>query len=321
MSKWIGKNVGLALGGGGARGFSHIGVLKVLEKEEIAIDLIAGTSMGAVMGAAYAGGMTPAELQKKVDAYVKSMVFQNSSVRAISELPTQKDEKISEKIIRFFKGRFYMARTMYRPGILPAEDFQIIIDHFIPDIQIEELKIPFYAVATDLVTGEKVTFSKGSLRRALLASCAVPGAVEPVREGGRLLADGGIVSLVPVHALREHGADVVIAVVVDRDIRAWSDDNTAKGIFYRAGEITAEKLARYELKDADVVIRPILGNVHWTDFSRVEELVMEGERAAREAIAKIDDAVPFYKRWGRRLKKMMLFDDKSSLSRSPGRKD
>lgn len=314
MSKWMDKKVGLALGGGGARGFAHIGVLKVLEKEEIAIDLIAGSSMGAVMGAAYAGGMKPVEMQKIMDEYVKSPLFQNSSMMAIAELPAPENEKISKKIIRFVKGRFYMARTMYRPGILPVEEFQMMIDHFIPDIQIEELKIPFSAVATDLVTGEKVIFSSGSLRKAVLASCAVPGAVEPIKDGGRLLADGGIVSVVPVHALREQGADVVIAVVVDRDILLWTDDKTAKDIYYRAGDIAADKLARFELRDADVVIRPKVGDLHWTDFTRLDQLVLEGELATREAIEKIDDAAPFFRRWGKRIKKMMLFDAKRQIS-------
>jgi NTE family protein len=315
------KKVGLALGGGGARGFAHIGVLKVLEKEEVAIDLVAGTSMGAVMGAAYASGMKPEDMQKIMGEYVKSPLFQNSSMRAIAELPTPENEKLAEKIVRFVKGRFYMARTMYRPGILPVGELQMMIDHFVPDVQIEHLKIPFAAVATDLMTGEKVTFSKGSLRKAVLASCAVPGAVEPVRDGDRLLADGGIVSVVPVNASREQGADVVIAVVVDRDIRIWTDDKTAKDIFYRAGDIAADKLARYELKDADVVVRPRVGNLHWTDFSRLDELVLEGERATREAIEKIDDTAPFFRRWGRRIKKIMLFDVKRQVSQLPSEKD
>jgi len=314
MLNWNDKKIGLALGGGGARGFAHIGVFHALETENIRIDMIAGTSMGAVMGAAYAGGMKPSELQRKVDEYVNSPAFQNSSVRAISELPEPAEEKLLKKIVRFFKGRFYMARTIYRPGILPAADFQEMIDYFLPDVRIEDLKIPFYAVATDLMTGERVTFSRGSLRKAVLASCAVPGAVEPVKEGRELLADGGIVSLVPVHVLREQGADVVVAVVVDRDILIWDENKTAKDIYYRAGEITADKLERYELKDADVVIRPHVGGWHWTDFSHLEELVREGERATRQAVVQIDDALSLWRRWGRRAKRLLLIDGKDSVS-------
>lgn len=297
MKMWSGKRIGLALGGGGARGFAHIGVLKALEAGEIPIDIIAGTSMGAIVGAAYACGISPSALRERVNGYLASPEFLESPIMAISESPVPDTKKWSDRIKRFLKGRFYMARTMFKPGLIPADEFKAIIDYFVPDINIEETKIPFRAVATDLLTGDKIIFSEGSLRKAVLASCAVPGAVEPIKEGKHLLADGGVVSLVPVHAARESGADVVIAVVVDIDIRLWDDLKTAKGIFYRAGEITIQKLLSYELKDADVIIRPDVGTLHWTDFSRIDYLEMEGERSAREAIEGILRTLPFYVKW------------------------
>jgi NTE family protein len=129
-------------------------------------------------------------------------------------------------------------------------------------MDIRETKIPFRAVSTDLITGKKIIFSEGPLRQAVLANCSVPGALAPVRHGDWLLADGGITSLVPVHATREAGADVVIAVMVDRDLWADVSIETAKDVVYRAGEITTNALEASELERADVIIRPQVGNLH-----------------------------------------------------------
>ena len=130
----------------------------------------------------------------------------------------------------------------------------------------------------------------------MLASCSVPGALAPVRHGDWLLADGGITSLVPVHATREAGADVVIAVMVDRDLSTSVSMETAKDVLYRAGEITTDALEASELKDADVIIRPQVGDLHWMDFSRAGDLIKMGEQAARESLGKINASLPLYRR-------------------------
>jgi NTE family protein len=124
----------------------------------------------------------------------------------------------------------------------------------------------------------------------------VPGAVEPVRQGDWLLADGGITSLVPVRAAREAGADVVIAVMVDRDLPPDPDVDTAQDVFYRAGEITANTLEAAELEEADVIIRPEVGDLHWMDFSRAGDLIRKGEEATRDALGRIQASLPLYRR-------------------------
>mgnify|MGYP001434082040 FL=1 len=186
---------------------------------------------------------------------------------------------------------------------LPPKDFEDLIHYFIPDIDIRETRIPFYAVATDLITGKQIVISEGSLRQAVLASSAVPGAVDPVRLGDWLLADGGITSLVPVLAVREAGADAVIAVVVDREKNVSGKFETAQEIFYRAGDITSDKLEEVELLQADVVIRPRVGDLHWSDFSRAKGLIQEGETAARLALGEIREAIPVYKKMLRMIRK------------------
>jgi NTE family protein len=295
---WKRKRIGLALGGGGARGLVHIGVLRVFEREKIPIDLIVGTSIGALVGGAYASGISSDELQKKVDAYLSSTEFRSSAMKAFEAAYAKGELGLTQKIQTYLRNCFYLIQAMFKPGILSNDDFQSTINYFIPDIQIEETRIPFRAVATDLMSGEQITFSKGSLRQAVMASCAVPGAVAPLREGERLLSDGGIICLVPSSVARQEGADIVISVTVDRGIGS-EELRTVVNVYHRVIEIMGEKLKNYELAEADVVIFPKIGDLHWSNFSQAMSLIDEGEKAAREKLDDIRNVMPGIKKWFR----------------------
>jgi len=292
-----GIRIGLALGAGGARGLAHIGVLKVLEKEKIPIDLIVGTSIGSLVGGAYASGMSPEELEKRVDEYIHSPEFQSSAIKAFESAHERGDMGLTQKIQSYLKNRYYVVQAMFKPGILSYEDFQAAINYFIPDIQIEETRMIFRSVATDLVTGEQIIFSEGPLRQAVLASCAIPGAVAPLREGERILSDGGIICLIPISVARREGADIVIGVTVDRDLSSEEELKTVVSIYHRVSEIMASKIEDYELMDADIVIIPEVGDLHWSSFSQAMNLIQEGEKAAREKLDDIRYAMPGIKKW------------------------
>lgn len=286
---FTGKKIGLALGGGGVRGLSHIGVLHILEQEGVKINLIVGTSAGSLIGGAYASGQSPREIQTKIDTYLISPEFDDSSLKSIGISFSPAPKTSLQKAQFYLMNRYYLMRAFFRPSLLPAEDFKSLINYLLPDIDIKDTRIPFYAVATDLITGKEVIISKGSLREAVLASSSVPGAVEPVRQGDKLLADGSIISTVPVRAARELGADIVIAVMVGRELpqAANEDVDTATEILYRAGEITSNRLEELELSGADVIIRPEVGDLHWADFTRSKDLVKNGENACRESLKEI----------------------------------
>lgn len=296
---WTGKKVGLALGGGGVRGLAHIGVLSVLEREGIGVDLIVGTSAGALIGGAYAAGLTTKDITARVDAYLNSPEFHESDIKSIGLSFSPAPKTFFQRAQIFAKNPYYLVRALFKPSILPTEDFQTLINYLLPDIDIRDTRIPFRAVSTDLITGRQIVLSEGPLRQAVLASSCVPGAVEPVHLGEWLLADGGVTSLVPVHAAREAGADVVIAVMVDRDLPAGVGIQTVKDVLYRAGEITANTLEAAELQNADVVIRPVVGDLHWTDFSRARDLVASGENATRVVLEEISASLPVYRRFTR----------------------
>src|SRR5512136_916276 len=295
MVFWKKKRIGLALGGGGARGLAHIGVLMVLEREGIPIDLIVGTSIGALVGGAYASGISPDELQKKVEEYLNSTEFRSSAINAFEAAHAKGEVGLTQKIQTYLRNTFYLIQAMFKPGILSNEDFQTTINYFIPDIQIRETLIPFRAVATDLVSGAQITFSEGPLRQAVMASCAVPGAIAPLKEGEKLLSDGGIICSVPSSVARQEGADIVIAVVVDRGIGS-EELRTVVDVYLRVSEIMGERLKQCELADADVVILPEVGESHWSSFSQAMRLVDEGEKAAREKLDEIRRRIPGIKR-------------------------
>ena len=278
------RKIGLALGGGGARGLAHIGVLKVLEREHIKPDIIAGTSVGSIVGGAIASGMTVNELEDRADAFLESDLYHSSELKAMGDAESGAEQRMSRRIQTYFKTKMRLAQALFRPGILPSKDMEEFVNFFIPDIRIEETVIPFGAAATDLKTGECLFLKSGSLRQAILASSSVPGALPPVEVEGRQLADGGIICTVPAGYAVEHGAEIVIAVSIDKDILLASELQTAVDIYVRSGEIMGYHLEQHNLKHADLVIRPELGSIHWTDFSRSKELIALGEAAALDSL-------------------------------------
>lgn len=241
--------IGLALGGGAARGFAHIGVIKALESQGIIPDVVVGTSAGSVVGALYAAGNNGFALQK---------------------IALQMDEAaISDWSVPFF------AKVS---GVLKGEAIQHYVNHIIANMPIEKLKIPFGAVATDLHTGTPILFQRGNAGLAVRASSAVPGVFQPVRIGERQYVDGGLVSPVPVRFAREMGADFVIAV----NISAAPDVQTASSsidVLLQTFAIMGQRINYYELKDADIVIRPNLGTMKGNDFNARNIAILVGEQA------------------------------------------
>ncbi|HDM09289.1 MAG TPA: hypothetical protein ENF92_02095 [Desulfobacteraceae bacterium] len=297
---WRRKKIGLALGGGGARGMAHIGVLRVFEKQGIPIDIIVGTSIGALVGACYACGFDSFDLERRVDDFLNTPDFQNSAFKNIKEIQKSKKLSFTQKIQAFFKNQFILTYAMFRAGILQYEDFQAMVDFFVPDVRIEDCNPPFRAVAADIASGQAVVLSRGPLRKAVMASCAVPAAVPPVDFDGRLLCDGGVVHLVPTTVARDEGAEFVVAVSVNSDIRSSDEFYSAMDIYVRSTEIMCYHLEKCRLEKADVVIHPEVGDLHWTDFTLASDLIEFGVAATEQKIRDIRRALPLAQRLFRR---------------------
>lgn len=283
--------LGMALGGGGTRGGIHIGVFKVLEREGIPVHCVAGTSIGALVGAMYAANQSATAIERRLQEYLDSDAFHKARFNFMAETSAGTRFGILTRIASFIKKEFILTLALSRPHLIPRDRFMESLAFFIPDIRIEDLQLPFAAVATDLETGEEVVIRRGSLLQAVYASCTYPGVVEAVRWGGRLLVDGGVVSMVPVRAARSLGASVVVAVNADRCIGESIEGLSGIEILFRADDIMGAELTRCQTQDADILIHPGVGDAKWYDFQKMPEYAELGERAAQEKARDIKKAL------------------------------
>jgi len=246
--------VSLALGGGFARGYAHLGVLLTFQQHGIPVTSVAGSSIGSILGAAYASG-TP--------------------------LP-----KIMEKC-REIRFRDFARWRVSRFGLASNERLGALVQKFFGSRQFEDLRLPLAVVATDLGTGDPVVFRQGNLAEAIRASCAFPGLFEPIQIGTRCLADGGLVAPVPTRAAQEMGAGIVVGVsVAMHDGHRGAPTNIFQVVSRAVSAAQKHQLEGWE-GYADLVLRPSVQGLAWDDFEKIDEAVEAGSVVARSAIPKI----------------------------------
>ena len=246
--------IGVALGGGFARGLAHIGVLKVLEEEKIPINFIAGTSVGALIGAVYASGARPQEMAE-IAARVR---FRDFARWTVSRLGFASNDRMAGMLQRWLKVKTF-----------------------------EELRVPLAVIATDFKTGEPVVFRSGELIGPVRASCAYPGMFLPVNLNGRLLVDGMLAHSVPTTPLRKMGAERVLAVYLKAH---WANSGAPRSVFDVIGQcfsIAQTKMCGLWEADADLVMEPDIQGFAYDSFDRAPALVLAGEEAARRALPRI----------------------------------
>ncbi len=269
----------LALGGGGARGFAHLGVLQVLEEAGLSFQSIVGTSMGAVAGGmVLVHGSAGRAIELWREAIKEGLL---PSVRPIGGVPdAQEKEHPLIQVARKIRNRVVISFAMNRSTILESRDLQKVLEYLVPDVSFADLPKKLVVVATDLETGETVCIRDGSLREALVASSAIPGMVPAVRIGGRLLVDGGVVAEVPAVAARNEGWPVV-AVDVSLDVPPIGKDDLVLDTMMRTQMMTARLLRHRHLQAASHVIRPEVGKARWAEWQRFDDFVETGRVAAR----------------------------------------
>ncbi|MFC1502461.1 patatin-like phospholipase family protein [bacterium] len=275
----------LALSGGGARGLAHIGVLKVLERQRLPVDGIAGTSMGAIVGGLYAVGYTAAQIESLAYRIRWNEIMRDAPPRKQLFL-SQKEERDRYIFQLRLKGLSLDIPSAYTSG----QNFTSLITDLIlnaaypPTSDFDELHIPFRAVATDLLTGNKTVIREGSLIEAMRASMAIPLLFTPVRIGEGLLVDGGLVQNIPVTEAQQLGADVVIAVDTSSKLRDAGSLKSPWEIADQATTIMQQENTVSEFEKADIHIQPDLHEVSNTDFDRIDDMIQAGEAAALAAI-------------------------------------
>lgn len=280
----------LVLSGGGARGAAHIGVLKVLEEYRVPIHCIAGTSMGSLVGAAYASGMSVAEMGEITKAITSELLFKENPPRKELSMRRKQDDYniFFGPEIGIGKNRVTLAK-----GLVTGVQLETVLRKLSKVKgfhRFDELPIPFRAVATDLVTGKAVVFSEGELANVMRASMSVPGAVAPSEFSGMMLVDGMLTNNLPVQAARAMGADVIIAVNVGTPLLKREELNGIFGVMAQMLNILTEQnveASLASLKATDILISPELGDFSTGDFDNLPKIAPLGEAAARKVAERL----------------------------------
>jgi NTE family protein len=254
--------IALVLGGGAARGFAHVGVIRALEQDKIPIDLVVGTSVGSLIGAIYAADVSSFDLEWTAFQLEKDDLFDFGVMTAVTGMGFAKGDKLEEWV----KGHIKTAN-------------------------IENLKIPFAAVATDLNWGHKVVLDKGSVARAIRASAAIPGVFQPVQHQGKILVDGGVVDNIPISVAKAKGADIVIAVDISGNIGNTNITNLL-GVSLQATSIMFAVNVERAKKEADILITPAgIGDIGMLDFTQKKRCMQAGIVATQKAMPDIRKVV------------------------------
>ncbi len=274
----------LVLGGGGARGLAHIGVLKVLRRHNIPIDMVCGTSIGALVGALYAYKQDVPWLEERVRAFLSSESFIKAGSRYFKQQNGLEPDDLLHQLSREIKKRVVINLAAHRISLMKGERLQLTVNQLIPDVEFGELLLPFACSAAELNSGKCTTFTSGHLRKALRASASIPGIIPPLEHKGKLYVDGSVCDNIPVNAALNMGAEFIIAVNVSQNMPRSAEFNNVIDIIIRANQISTHKIDRLLLQKASCVITPRIGHVHWSDFEQYDALIAEGVNAAEKII-------------------------------------
>uniref|UniRef100_A0A7C4X7T6 PNPLA domain-containing protein n=1 Tax=candidate division WOR-3 bacterium TaxID=2052148 RepID=A0A7C4X7T6_UNCW3 len=283
-------NLGIALGGGGAKGFAHIGVLDVLEKEKIKVKFVAGNSIGAVIGALYCLFGSIEKLHSLSRSFIESEEFKT--------LGLDKFYTEDSNILRRFKKKvfekYYFGALLFKKSHSQIDATRQLFYNLFSNYTFDDLKIPFVCSALDINSGEEVVFKKGLLAEAIWATCAIPGIFPPLIKEQRVLVDGGVINNIPVDLLKELGAKTVIAVYLGSLPRFDSKPDTGYRITQRSLAFMKYHFDQHILSRADLIINPDVEEFHWADFQAIEELIKRGQETAKRNLRKIKSVCSFW---------------------------
>ena len=276
--------IGLALGGGGARGACHIGVLKSLERRGIIPDVISGTSAGSMIGAMYASHANADIIEEKYTAHVNGEDFKDLGFRYIPN--NEKDDSVFSQVFKQMKNQYILMVSSTRKSLVKNERLAKAANNLFANSQFSDLKIPLIVTATDLISGKPMLYKSGNVVDAVVKSSSIPGFVEPTYIDNRMLLDGGIVFPTPVPPLIGE-CDFIIAVNISRAFDTNEEPDNIFEITNRARDISTLHLNSYLLKQSDFVISPEHKNLHWSAFDKTEEFIKNGYNAAESEMEKL----------------------------------
>lgn len=275
------SKIGIALGAGGARGMAHIGVLRILQSNHIPIEMIAGTSSGAVIGAMFAATKDPDWIQNRVRRFINSKAYKSVGLDQL-KITEQPNASIFQSAASYMKKKIIVNMANDRLGLLKQERLREVIDFMLPVKTFESLMIPFSCTTIDLNSGEEIICDSGNLIDALTASSTIPGFFPPIEKDGMLLSDGGISCPIPVQTLTEMGAKFIIAVNVGQKYFEQLNSPNLLQILGRAEQISTSRLGELKLKEVEFPIEPDTKGIYWAAFDRLDEIVLRGEEETQK---------------------------------------
>ena len=281
--------LGLALGGGGARGAAHIGAIQTLHRAGVRPDIIAGTSAGSTVGAMYAATLDPIWIEKRFREFIEDESFK--TFNSVELLDGRNQETLLNKVTSKVKQHYKVILGLNRSYVASREVLEKAVDYLLPADTFEELKIPLKILVTDIQNGEDFIHESGDLKEAIVQSSSIPGFFEPTYNDGRLLVDGGVTAPIPVYLLKKLTKLVMAIDVTNYSVRPMKNPNMIE-IVRRSDMITSLRLKERIAQDADILIRPDVLGLHWSEFGKFDELLKNGRDAAEKALKSVTDLNP-----------------------------
>ena len=279
--------LGLALGGGGSRGVAHIGALQALHSSGISPDIIAGTSSGSTIGAMYAATLDPFWIENRFREFMETDLF--FKFRSGSLIDGRNEETFLEKVTTKVKQHYMVVLGLNKSFVAKREVIERAVHFLIPCNSFSELKIPMEIVAVDIQSGEEIIYHEGDLKESIIQSSSIPGFFEPTLKDEKIIVDGGVASPIPIETLKDKVSTIMAVDITNNKLKPLQSPNMIE-IMRRSDIITSLKLKAKLSSEADILVKPNVAGIHWSDFKNFDKLLYSGKSAMEKVLNKLKNS-------------------------------
>ena len=279
--------LGLALGGGGSRGVAHIGALQALHSSGISPDIIAGTSSGSTIGAMYAATLDPFWIENRFRKFMETDLF--FKFRSGSLIDGRNEETFLEKVTTKVKQHYMVALGLNKSFVAKREVIEKAVNFLVPCNAFSELKIPMEIVAVDIQSGEEIIYHEGDLKESIIQSSSIPGFFEPTLKDEKIIVDGGVSSPIPIETLKNKVSTIMAVDITNSMLKPLKSPNMIE-IMRRSDIITSLKLKAKLSSEADILVKPDVAGIHWSDFENFNKLLYSGKSAMEKILNRMKNS-------------------------------
>ena len=279
--------LGLALGGGGSRGVAHIGALQALHSSGISPDIIAGTSSGSTIGAMYAATLDPFWIENRFRKFMETDLF--FKFRSGSLIDGRNEETFLEKVTTKVKQHYMVALGLNKSFVAKREVIEKAVNFLVPCNAFSELKIPMEIVAVDIQSGEEIIYHEGNLKESIIQSSSIPGFFEPTLKDEKIIVDGGVSSPIPIETLKNKVSIIMAVDITNSMLKPLKSPNMIE-IMRRSDIITSLKLKAKLSSEADILVKPDVAGIHWSDFENFNKLLYSGKSATEKILNRLKNS-------------------------------